>query len=78
MGVVWPSAGRALALFTGAKTGVADNSMVELTQSSTTKEKTKRVAEEDLDDSPTRRYGSQYCCPSAAWPRTAVRSQTTY
>lgn len=46
MGVVWHSATRALGLFTGAKTEVADQSMVELT----TRESTKRAAEDDLDD----------------------------
>ena len=51
MSVVWPSAGRALSLFTGAKTGVVDNSMVELTRSSTTREKSKRAAEDELEDS---------------------------
>jgi hypothetical protein len=51
MGVTWPSAGRALVLFTGAKTGSPDTSMVELTQSSTVGERHKRTAEHDLDDS---------------------------
>ncbi len=51
MGVAWPSAGRAFVLFTGAKTGSPDTSMVELTQSSTVGERHKRIAEHDLDDS---------------------------
>jgi len=59
MGVIWPSAGRALALFTGAKTGVADNSLVELTQSSI-REKTKRAAEEELDESSDRRTNNTF------------------
>jgi len=59
MGVIWPSAGRALALFTGAKTGVTDNSLVELIQSST-KEKTKRAAEEELDESSDRRTSDTF------------------
>jgi hypothetical protein len=51
MGVVWHSAARALTLFTGAKTDVVDSSMVQLTQSSMTREKGKRAAEEELDES---------------------------
>ena len=46
MGTVWHSAARALTLFTGAKTEIADESMVELT----TRESTKRAAEDNLDD----------------------------
>ena len=51
MGVVWPSAGRALILFTGAKSEATDASMVELTRSSTTRERNKRPAEQELEDS---------------------------
>ena len=50
MGVIWPSAARALTLFTGAKSEATDASMVELTRSST-RERNKRPAEQQLEDS---------------------------
>jgi len=49
MGIIWPTAGRALTLFTGAKSETTDASMVELTRSSTTaRERNKRPAEHEL------------------------------